>query len=161
MAADRPAPRGALLLSAFGLGWFPHAPGSLASFATFALIVVAQSAFSAGPLAAGVLFAYGVVTTLLLGDVRAATGRKDPSWIVSDEVAGQSLACAGAVFFRIGPAWLAAFLLFRLLDVAKPGPVRRAEALPGGAGVLCDDLIAGAVAGVVAAGVGLLFRALG
>jgi phosphatidylglycerophosphatase A len=43
-----------------------------------------------------------------------------------------------------------AFGLFRLLDVAKPGWIDRAQSLPGGWGVMADDLLAGAVAGILA-----------
>jgi phosphatidylglycerophosphatase A len=42
--------------------------------------------------------------------------------------------------------WLAAFLLFRLFDIVKPGPVRMAERLPGGLGVMADDVVAGILA---------------
>ena len=42
--------------------------------------------------------------------------------------------------------WLAAFVLFRLFDIVKPGPVRMAERLPGGLGVMADDVVAGVLA---------------
>ena len=42
--------------------------------------------------------------------------------------------------------WLAAFVLFRLFDIFKPGPVRMAERLPGGLGVMADDVVAGVLA---------------
>ena len=43
-----------------------------------------------------------------------------------------------------GPVWLiAAFFLFRLFDITKPFPARRAERLPGGYGIFLDDLVAG------------------
>ena len=43
---------------------------------------------------------------------------------------------------------LAAFVMFRLFDIAKPGPVRMAEALPGGWGVMADDIVAGVLAAI-------------
>ena len=65
-----------------------------------------------------------------------------------DEVLGQWLTLAGAR--SLGwPALLAAFLLFRLFDVWKPYPVRRLEALPGGTGIVADDLAAGFYAALV------------
>lgn len=42
--------------------------------------------------------------------------------------------------------YLLAFLLFRLFDIVKPGPVRMAENLPGGIGVMADDIVAGVLA---------------
>ena len=74
------------------------------------------------------------------------TGRKDAKEIIIDEVAGQWIA------LLIVPLdwrwWLAAFCLFRLFDIAKPGPVRMAEGLPGGLGVMADDIVAGVLAAV-------------
>lgn len=75
------------------------------------------------------------------------TGKVDPSIIVIDEVAGQWLALVGC-----GPVlwqFAAGFFLFRLLDIFKPGPINRAQALPRGWGVMADDLLAGAVVLVI------------
>ena len=71
-------------------------------------------------------------------------GSKDASDIVIDEVAGQWIA------LLVVPLdwrwWVGAFLAFRLFDILKPGPVRLAERLPGGYGVMADDIVAGALA---------------
>ena len=75
------------------------------------------------------------------------TGKNDPGIIVIDEVAGQWLALVGC-----GPVlWQFAtgFVLFRLLDIFKPGPIYRAQSLPRGRGVMADDLLAGAVTLVI------------
>jgi len=75
-------------------------------------------------------------------------GRKDPSPFVIDEVAGYFLAVS---FFPMGDplaVGLVAFVWFRLFDITKPFPARRAERLPAGLGVVTDDLIAGAYAGL-------------
>jgi phosphatidylglycerophosphatase A len=72
------------------------------------------------------------------------SGKKDPSHVVIDEVAGQLLTFAGAPL-----TWqtlLAGFILFRAFDVLKPPPVRHLESLPGGAGIVLDDLGAGVYA---------------
>ena len=56
--------------------------------------------------------------------------------------------------YAIGWSWLAVvtgFVAFRVFDVWKPGPVRRAERLAGGAGVMLDDVVAGAFAAPVVA----------
>ena len=85
-------------------------------------------------------------------------GKKDDGRIVIDEVAGQWLTLAPVVgwasdgaFF---PSLVTAFVLFRALDIAKPGPVRWAErSFPGGVGVMADDVVAGGIgAGVMFAG---------
>ncbi len=76
-----------------------------------------------------------------------STGDKDPGWIVIDEVAGMWLALLGGVFslwhFAI------AFILFRLFDILKPGPINRLQGLRGGFGVMADDMAAGALALII------------
>jgi phosphatidylglycerophosphatase A len=69
----------------------------------------------------------------------------DPGWIVIDEVAGQWIALFG-LSAPTPLGLLAAFLLFRLLDIVKPGLVGWADRQPGAAGVMADDVIAGAIA---------------
>ena len=74
------------------------------------------------------------------------SGSKDASEIVIDEVAGQWITLlAVPLDWRW---WIAAFITFRLFDILKPGPVRLAERLPGGYGVMADDIVAGALAAV-------------
>ncbi len=77
------------------------------------------------------------------------TDSHDPSEVVIDEVAGMWIALLGAPL--TAPHLLAAFLLFRLFDVWKPGPIDRLQNLPGGWGVMADDVAAGAVAGLLVA----------
>jgi phosphatidylglycerophosphatase A len=69
------------------------------------------------------------------------SGREDPGHVVIDEVAGQWLTLA-----ICRPDWphaLLALALFRLFDITKPWPIRKLEALPGGWGIMLDDLAAG------------------
>ena len=82
----------------------------------------------------------------------------DPGAVVIDEVAGQWVTCC--VPLVTGPIQgtrsivivaAAAFLLFRVFDVVKPWPVDRLENLPGGWGVMADDLAAGLIAGALVA----------
>ena len=65
-----------------------------------------------------------------------------------DEVVGQWITLAGAMNLN-WKSWLAAFLLFRLFDIWKPPPVRQLEHLPGGAGIVADDTMAGVYAALV------------
>jgi phosphatidylglycerophosphatase A len=84
----------------------------------------------------------------------------DPGPIVIDEVAGQLLGLLVALPL-VGPVTgrplvmctILAFLLFRIFDVAKPWPIRRLERLPGGLGIVADDLAAGLITGI-ALGIG-------
>lgn len=126
-----------------GVGFLRPAPGTWGS-------LVALPAVLLGPwgcLALGV--AVAVVGFWAVASLPEARG--DPGWVVVDETAGQclALACipAGAGFWWM----LLAFALFRVLDIAKPGPVGWADRQEGPVGVMLDDLIAGALAGAVVA----------
>ena len=144
------------LLAAFGLGFWPFGPGTIASLATAAAIVAAARSSLVALGVAAALLTYGVATTLLLaGRATRPDGRGDPGWVVSDEVAGQALASAAALGFQSPWAPAVAFALFRAFDIVKPWPVGRLERVPGAWGVLLDDLAAGLLA---AAGVWILGR---
>lgn len=89
--------------------------------------------------------------------VLAATGEKDPGYIVVDEWAGLWVALwplRWAVPLALaGPGWKGAlilvaapFLLFRLFDIWKPWPIRQLQDLPDGEGVVADDAVAGLLA---------------
>ena len=88
--------------------------------------------------------------------VAAEAGLHDPSFIVVDEWAGLWVALTPLALAGPGAAgaWglrlLAPFLLFRLFDIWKPGPVDEAQRLPGGWGIVADDLVAGALAALLA-----------
>ena len=125
----------------FGLGLSPVAPGTFGT-----LLGVAIAWLAPGPAWA---WALGVsVLSVPLGSLAEKTEGEDPGSFVLDEVAGYLL----AVSFLPG-GWLAlgaAFFAFRFFDIAKPWPIRKLERLPGGWGVLLDDLLAGIYAhGVV------------
>jgi phosphatidylglycerophosphatase A len=76
------------------------------------------------------------------GVVAKQTNKPDPQIVVVDEVIGQWITLAGAATFN-WKTWLTAFVLFRLLDMWKPAPARQLESLPGGWGVVADDVMAG------------------
>ncbi len=130
-----------------GMGLVRPAPGTAASAVAVLL--------GAGLLALGWPVLAVAAAAASLGGVwaiRAAGIGGDPGFVVIDEVAGQWIALLGLA--RPG-VWglLAGFALFRLLDVAKPGPVGWADRQGGAWGVMGDDLIAGAVVAVVLWGV--------
>jgi phosphatidylglycerophosphatase A len=135
-----------LVATAGGAGYFPFAPGTVGSAVGVAL-------YAALWLTGGwpVALAGFVVATALgywsAGIAEAHLARRDPGPVVIDEVAGQMLSLL-FVPLAAGTA-LAGFLLFRLFDIVKPFPCRRLEKLPGGSGIMTDDLMAGIYANLV------------
>jgi phosphatidylglycerophosphatase A len=147
MAERRAAnPLAAALATACGIGRAPVAPGT---FGSLPGLVLAWLLFrSGGPWA--VVAGAAAVTAAgawAAGHVARAWGVEDPGAVVVDEVAGQMV----ALFFLVPtPAVLvASFFLFRAFDVAKPWPASRLERLPGGSGIMADDLAAGAMANLI------------
>jgi phosphatidylglycerophosphatase A len=128
----------------FGTGLAPVAAGTVAS----AVATVAGAAllwWSPFALPVAILLA----TFGGLWAIHAAQIEGDPGWVTIDEFAGQWIALLGLT--AVTPiGLLVAFLLFRSLDVTKPGPVGWADRQHGAAGIMADDLIAGAlVAGIL------------
>jgi phosphatidylglycerophosphatase A len=134
------------LSTLFGVGRAPYAGGTVASLVAlpFAWLIMAQS--NAAVLLVASLAALGIGIWSCNVYVRA-TGKDDPSECVIDELAGQWLACAFAPLSLWGFAL--AFILFRLFDIAKPWPISVIERLPGGLGVMMDDMLAGLFAGLL------------
>jgi phosphatidylglycerophosphatase A len=138
----------------FGAGLLKPGPGTWGSAA--ALLLWAAFAMGAHPARLTLLLALiaGIVLSVAIG-IPAATiaaresGRKDPGFVVIDEVAGQWIALQGC------PAdWkhaLIALVLFRLFDITKPFPARQLESLPEGWGIVFDDVAAGLYAWGIAA----------
>lgn len=140
-----------LLATGFGIGHIPFASGTFASAAAlpvgFGLILIGWQAL--------------VVTTAVAVVIGVwACGRHahglqvvDPSECVLDEVAGQWIALTPIALYARPFDWIPyaiGFLFFRLFDVLKFWPMSAAETLPGGYGVMADDVLAGLLAaGVV------------
>ncbi len=132
----------------FGLGLSPVAPGTVGSFGAIP-VHLALRALAPG-LHTGVVVAISLAGFWSAHRVAAERGEEDPQRVVIDEVAGVLIAM-GLVRKRSLGAQAVAFALFRLLDITKPGPVGEAEKLkPAGVGIMMDDLVAGAAAGVLA-----------
>ncbi len=122
--------------------------------AAVALWRLAVSAFHLGPHDAWLPLAAGIAFSLIAGIPAAGiaaqqSGQEDPGFVVIDEVAGQCVALLGC------PAdWahaLVCLALFRLFDITKPYPVGKLEDLPGGWGIVFDDVAAGLYAFAIAA----------
>jgi phosphatidylglycerophosphatase A len=131
----------ALLLATVGcIGYFPIAPGTIGSaggLLVFALLLPLRS-----PLAeVAVILGLGAAGVWASQVAARHLGGEDPGPVVIDEVVGMLVTLA---FVPAG--WgvaLAGFFLFRIFDILKPYPASRFERLPGGWGVMADDVMAG------------------
>jgi phosphatidylglycerophosphatase A len=132
--------RAALVLATgFGSGYSPVAPGTAGSAVGVLLFLPLVHAPLRVQLAAVVVvYLLGVAASKVAAEV---AGRKDPGIAVVDEIVGQWITYLALPFT---PATaLAGFVLFRVMDVVKPWPARQLEALPGGWGIMTDDVFAG------------------
>src|SRR6266446_2668297 len=129
----------------FGIGLIGKGGGTVAAMATVALwLGLAQLHLSFAILT--VITVLSAIASTVIG-IPAGTivarelGKKDPSQVVIDEVAGQLIALIAAPL-----NWkyiLASLILFRGFDIVKPPPVRQFERLPAGTGIMMDDVAAG------------------
>ena len=141
------------LATCFGIGWIRFAPGTFASAAAlpfgWALAMAGWPALAAA----------AVVATLLGIWACEKHARKvkvyDPSECVIDEVAGQWFALLPVPIMAHADHWrpyILAFVLFRMFDIIKPWPISAGERLPGGLGVMMDDVLAGIAAAILVYG---------
>ncbi|HUD70883.1 MAG TPA: phosphatidylglycerophosphatase A, partial [Dongiaceae bacterium] len=116
---------------------------------TLALLPFVVAAALWLPLWAYLLLTLAVILAGIWAAERTAArvGLKDPGLVVVDEAAGMLITLAGAPITRLSVA--AGFVLFRIMDILKPFPARRLEALPGGFGIVVDDLFAGLYAAIL------------
>jgi len=160
----------ALAVATVGVGYFPIAPGTMGSLVGVGLyIAIWVEAYSwlearAARGRLNLLYIFTpqlalmlvVIFLVTMAGIWAASraekvvGKKDPSIVVIDEVAGQMIALLSGPFWA--PTWwsvLTAFILFRAFDIWKPYPIRKLEALESGLGIMLDDVAAGAYALIV------------
>ncbi|MCP5433517.1 MAG: phosphatidylglycerophosphatase A [Alphaproteobacteria bacterium] len=147
------SPLPARLASLGPIGGFPWVAGAAASAAAL------PPAWALAALGGPALVLAG--SLVLLGCAAWSIGQSDPDWddtrcIVIDEAFGQTVALVPLFAFvkHAGPAWIAAaFVLFRVLIMARPWPLNRLRSLrPRWLGLLADDLLCGLAAGLVLAG---------
>ena len=135
-----------LLATWFGAGYLKPGPGTYGSVAAVLLWFLAAHVFPSQPATLAIATLIAAIVITLIGipastTVARESARKDPGFVVIDEVAGQLFA-----LILMPPDWrhaALALLLFRLFDITKPGPIRRLEALPEGTGIMFDDVAAG------------------
>jgi phosphatidylglycerophosphatase A len=128
-----------------GSGYSKLAPGTAGS-AVGVLLFLPLSG-RAWPVQLGATIVLTIVGTLAAQRVATLLARKDPGLVVVDEVAGQWITFVSLPFTP--PVAIAGFLLFRVMDVVKPWPARALERLPGGLGIMADDVAAGIYAQLV------------
>jgi len=145
-----------LLTSCFGLGLMPFAPGTCGSLPV-AVVFLALSLSEISTITISIVMmviaaAASLACIIFAPEVIERTGKKDPSEVVADEVAGQAVTYIGVASMAGMKGIFTAmvgFLAFRLFDIVKPAPCRRLEKLPKGFGILADDIMAGVYAAIV------------
>ncbi len=148
------------IVTCFGLGWLPLAPGSWGSLPpaiAFGVLMYAGAPIVATVVMA-VMLAVGCAACVLYAPASiAAKDDDDPGEVVMDEFAAQALTflILSLVATRGLGGWESivlaglGFLAFRAIDIVKPWPIKKLERLPAGWGILADDLAAGACAAIL------------
>ena len=133
------------LASGFGAGLSPYAPGTAGT----AVGVLLCLPFIRVPWAARLFFVIALlaVSISIAGRAEKIYEKKDDQRIVIDEIIGLQIAVLPAAINVLNLCF--AFVLFRIFDIWKPFPVKNLQELPGGWGVVMDDVAAGIYAGVV------------
>lgn len=137
----------ALFICSFGyLGYIPFAPGTVGSAAGLGLLWLLRlnQAWWIEPLAILVLFVAGVWSGTR---AEAHFHTTDPGQGILDEVMGMLVTLLFVPVHLSGA--IAGFVLFRIFDVIKPYPASRLERLPGGLGMMADDVMAAVYANLV------------
>ncbi|HWI54292.1 MAG TPA: phosphatidylglycerophosphatase A [Desulfobacteria bacterium] len=127
-----------LLASGLGLGLIPWAPGTFGTLIGVILAILVPDNI------------YLVSALCITGIWAANEGEKifeehDSPKIVIDEIAGFLI----AAYNMQGGYLIAAFILFRFFDILKPFPVKQLQNLPGGLGVMADDIAAGVMTNII------------
>ncbi len=139
-----------LLATGFYTGYAPVVPG------TFGTLVGIPAAFLLSwlrPGAAAVVLVVLIAVSCWIADrAEGIYGMKDPNDIVIDEVVGYMVTVWALPFTWV--TVVAGFVLFRVLDILKPFPIRKVEGwIPGGAGVVMDDVLAGIYGWIILQGI--------
>ena len=130
-----------VFVATFGhVGQLPVAPGTWGSLAGLGLLLLVR-------LTGDPAFEVAILVLVLAAGIWASSvaerhyGQRDPGVVVVDEVAGMLLALLWLPVGLVGAG--VGFLAFRAFDILKPFPARAAERLPGGWGIMADDVVAG------------------
>ncbi len=133
-----------MFVTFFGVGFFPFAPGTAATIAGIILVNLLQASLLGYTLVIVVFF---LASIPICSYVERKMGIKDPGIIVIDEVIGIMIALIGLPL--TWPVVIIGFFLFRAFDMFKIYPINRFEALPGGLGIVLDDVMAGLYTNII------------
>lgn len=145
-----------LFATFFYTGFFPFAP---ATFATLVFLALYWLVPGGDWIATWTIFIPTLVLSIPASSRMEKTHGKDPHCVVIDEVVGIQVVLLGATPSLAGV--IAAFVLFRIFDVWKPYPIDKLQSLPGGWGIVADDVVAGLYSRIVLVLAGLVTHALG
>jgi len=126
-----------IIATGFGVGYIPVIPGTAGSLVALLIFIFLPLDHNIWLLICLILFCIGIWVS---NTVETEKG-KDPGIVVIDEYVGQWI----SLLFLPRTLWIfiAAFVLFRVLDIIKPFPAAKFEKIRGGTGIMMDDLIAG------------------
>jgi phosphatidylglycerophosphatase A len=133
-----------LVATFFGIGYMKPGPGTWGSAAGLLVWAALASQLPGSARTLTVIILAALITLIGIPaatKVARAFAKKDPQFVVIDEVAGQLITLISAPL--TWKTFLAGFILFRAFDIVKPPPVRQLEKLPEGTGVVLDDVAAG------------------
>ena len=133
------------LATGFYVGNIPFAPGTFGSLIGLPLCFLLAGIQLPAAMTAAVLIIG--LAVWIAGTAEKALGHKDPGCIVIDEIAGMVVTLIGLPFNFT--TVVTGFILFRILDILKPFPIRVLDKrLSGGLGIVADDVVAGALANI-------------
>lgn len=128
-----------IISTVFFVGYFPFAPGTVASAFAMLILLIFKPSHSEILMTLVIAFVLGVISS---NKIEKKANEKDPSYIVIDEFAGYLISVFLIPLTTLN--LLLAFLFFRFFDIIKPPPIRQIEKrLKGGLGIMMDDIIAG------------------
>lgn len=117
------------------IGRFSRMPGTLGSFAACVVWL------ACGGLPWWVIAAVAVAGTVAADKYEKSAERTDPGEVVVDEAVGYWISA-----FGLGQSYaIVALFLFRIIDITKPFPIKKMEKLPGGLGIMADDMLGGLI----------------
>ena len=146
------------IATGFGAGHAPIAPGTFGAAEGVVLFVIINIIIHQRLMLAShwALTVFAIINVALYAigvwasdQAITVTGLKDPRLAVIDEVSGQLIAMTPLVIYPSLAGIALSFLLFRAFDIFKPYPIRKLERLPGGFGIMSDDVLAGVYAAVL------------
>ena len=137
-----------VIVTGAGIGYARYFPGTMGTLLAVPISLGLNRIAEASPLVAiGLLIGATLGAIKLSTDAAQMVRQKDPQIIVADEIVGFMIAN-----FLTPLRWaplLLSFLLFRIFDITKVYPAAKLENLPGGAGIVLDDVLAGIYAFVI------------